>query len=397
MRNRMDSIDPPSDLVAVDPNAGGQLDAPAVYGRRRSVERAVSQLASGRHLLLDEPRRFGKSSFAQLLTNELNGSDDGLGVYHSVQGDSTRLEFVESVLGAIRSVPGAGRGVLDAVSSVMSNVEEVTAGPVSLNLAYRRDPVVALRTVVAGIDKAAGKKDRRLVVCLDEVTETIAAIGRSDGQAPARQLLAELRRLRESHRNVSWIFTGSIGFHHVLRQIGTTESMINDMRRFDLGPLEPAWARWLSGSVLMGAGVERSVADDSALCAAIAEATDGIPILVHMIGERVRDRGVRMTVANVTQVLDECFGSSDQASNLTHLLTRLESYYGDDADTAKRVLDRLAAEPCAHATLVDEDGADDALLDSLEADHYLHRDGANRLAWKYPSLARLWSIRRGRR
>lgn len=397
MRNRADSTDPPSDLTPVDPNAGGQLDALAVYGRRKSVGRAASQLASGRHLLLDEPRRFGKSSFAQLLTNELNSSGDGLGVYHSVQGDSTRLEFVESVLGAIRVVPGAGKGVLDAVLGVISNVEEVSAGPVSLSLAYRRDPVIALRTVVAGIDKAAAKKDRRLVICLDEVTETIAAIGRDDGHAPARQLLAELRRLRESHRNVSWVFTGSIGFHHVLRQIGTTESLINDMRRFDLGPLEPAWARWLSGSVLMGAGVEQTVADDSALRAAIAEATDGIPILIHMIGERVRDRGVRMTVANVAQVLDECFGSSDQASNLTHLLTRLESYYGDDAEVAKRVLDRLAGKPCTHTTLLDEYGVDDALLDSLEADHYLHRDGANRLTWKYPSLARLWSIRRGHR
>ena len=397
MQNYASSIDPPSELTAVDPNAGGQLDAPAVYGRRKSVERAASQLKSGRHLLLDEPRRFGKSSFAQLLTDELNSSGDGLGVYHSVQGDSTRLEFVESVLGAVRAMPGAGKGVLDAVSSVLSGVEEVAAGPVSLSFAYERDPVAALRTVVAGIDKAAAKKGRRLVVCLDEVTETIAAIGRNDGHAPARQLLAELRRLRESHRNVSWVFTGSIGFHHVLRQIGTTESMINDMRRFDLGPLEPAWARWLAGSVLMGAGVERSAAGDPALREAIADATDGIPILVHMIGERVRDRGIRMTTANVTQVLDECFGSSDQASNLTHLLTRLESYYGDDAATAKWVLDRLAGEPCTHAMLVDENGADDALLDSLEADHYLHRDDENRLVWKYPSLARLWSIRRGRR
>ena len=192
---------------------------------------------------------------------------------------------------------------------------------------------------------------------------------------------------------MSWIFTGSIGFHHVLGAIGMTSATINDVQRFALGPLDPDWASWLAGSVLVGAGLERREAEDAALRDAIAEATDGIPILIHMLGQRVRDHGTRLDPANVADVLSICF-RSDQSHNLTHLLTRLDDYYGADAGRARKVLDEVARGPLTGAELRAIDNADDDLVDRLEADHYLDRDEGNRLTWKYASLGRLWHVRR---
>ena len=200
-----------------------------------------------------------------------------------------------------------------------------------------------------------------------------------------------MRRLREECPNIRWVLTGSIGFHHVLREIGATTQSTNNTKVFALGPLSPEWAEWLAGCVLSGSNSE---ATDTQVHAELARATDGIPMLIHLVAELLRDepRG-SVSAGDIALLLDECFRRSDLSQNLTHLLTRLDDYYGNRTDEASELLD--AASDGVTAGPTGRDGQTRKLVDLLVDDHYLVREPGGKLRWKYPSLARLWRIRRG--
>jgi hypothetical protein len=381
-------------LVRTTPNPGGQLALNDIVGRNaRLADASTALLDDGRNLLLDEPRRFGKSSFAHLLVDAVNATTSHSAVYHSVQGDTTIQKVVTSLLGAVREVPGGRRNAI--ASALKSFLREVNVGPLGLSVAFEQDPLAALRASMTAIERELERTNSTLVICLDELTETIAEIAANEGAEKARELLGELRRVRETHSHIRWLLTGSIGFHHVLRTVGATASMTNDTRRFPLGPLDPGWAVWLAGSVLWGAGVEPGT--DEATRVEIARVTDGIPMLIHLVGQYVRDeRLASVDAADMAEILDTCFRRQDLNANMTHFLTRLEQYYPNDFDAAERVLDRVADGPATRRELDAFDGVTGRLLDALEDDHYLGRNDANLVVWKYPSLARLWRIRRGR-
>ena len=66
--------DPP-DLRQIQAKAGATLDITEVFGREAAMERAWGSLSRGQNLLLDEPRRFGKTSFLELLVARARTSD----------------------------------------------------------------------------------------------------------------------------------------------------------------------------------------------------------------------------------------------------------------------------------------------------------------------------------
>jgi hypothetical protein len=250
----LQDVDPTTHPIRrITPNPGGQLALQDIVGRNRSVNAAMQALLDDRrHLLVDEPRRFGKSSTVQLLVATIQNAEHEA-IYHSVQGDNTLIKVITSILGALSAIPGGKSGWIK--STLKNYVKEVNLGPVGLSLGFENDPLAALRLSLKDIDAELGREKKLLVICLDELTETVDAIATNEGNAKALEFLTEFRRIRETMSNIRWVLTGSVGFHHVLRKIGTTDAIVNDTKQFELGPLSPDWATWLAGSVLHGANL----------------------------------------------------------------------------------------------------------------------------------------------
>ena len=98
---------------------------------------------------------------------------------------------------------------------------------------------------------------------------------------------------------------------------------------------------------------------------------------------------------SVEDWLATCFRRQDLSANLTHLLTRIEPYYGAEAGQAEAILDLVSEGAANRRQLISNQGSTERLIDWLEADHYLDRNQVNECVWKYPSLAKLWRVRRG--
>ena len=179
---------------------------------------------------------------------------------------------------------------------------------------------------------------------------------------------------------------GSVGFHHVLRQCGATEGVINDLVNLPLGPLEPADASELAQRLLLG--IERG--SDEQAVAALVEHSGAIPYLVHALAHRLHDTGRgSVSVDDVAAAFGDFMDDRDDSRAVTHLLTRLAPFYGDRVMAAEEILDRVAVAGSATTT---EIGADGRLLDDLVDDHYLIERGGV-LSWRYDVLRRIWMHR----
>ena len=322
-----------------------------------------------------------------------------------MQGHSSTVGLVTALLAEVNQNRSA-KGRL--TTTVQKYITSAGVGPISLGVAFLQNPLTTLWTAFSDVDRTLKQDAQFLLLAVDEITEAIRAIGRTEGHQAAKDLLGVLRRMREELSQVRWIMCGSIGFHHVLREIGSTQNVLTITKRAEMGPLSAEWAQYLATCLMMGLGHQPHDAQTQAIVEALAENTDGIAMLIHMFAEHVKDNEIDSFSAEQVQgMLDECFVSSGQDANLTHLLARILDYYGGPGvgtsnEIAHAILDATSltsAQPVSHTYLLSITSAtsDDhrLVIDNLIADHYLVKTTSGTVRWRYPSLARVWRLRRG--
>jgi len=354
---------------------------------------------------LNEPRRMGKSSLLSLM--HASPPPGWLFVLSSVQGVSSSAELARSVLSDLQAHQSTANRLGTALREFFADNEiKVGAGPVDLTLkpTFAQRP---LETLEAGLESVATRLQAdqvSLVIAWDEFPDMINAIIENEGAAQAGALLGVLRRIRQKHSSrIHWLLTGSVGMHHALRRLNHGSSYTTDLDSVPLGPLSPAWARWLAGSLLLGA----NIGPTDALMAELAEVTDGIPFLLHLLVRHARNAST--AAATTDELFVRAVGDMDSSAQATHLLTRVDSHYGEYAPLAELLLDRIAYEPATRARLVQHlsasgtlDGASPAhaertirkILDWLVLDHYVVKDSRHVFSWRYPALRRVWVQRR---
>jgi hypothetical protein len=189
------------------------------------------------------------------------------------------------------------------------------------------------------------------------------------------------------------VISGSIGLHHALDDL----QPVSDLWPVPVGPLTEPDAVVLAARLLLGIGVTPT----PPVVADIVDETSAIPFYIQAVVDRMRSRPGVAVAAIVTECLAENVWQTD------HYVSRLTTYYGDEgAARARAVLDIVAVDGAP--TAIDVIAArlatrnpdlnvsrDDliALLDKLEKDHYLVREGnADRMS--SPLLARIWRFHR---
>lgn len=376
----------------------GQVSATDVVGRDLDIRRFWNRLLAG-SCLLNEPRRIGKSSVLLRMVDQPKPPGWHF-LKSSVQGVKTTDEFAALVLIEI----GRHRSVADRIKQTTRGFLEeaevnmgVAGSGLRLRGAFQQTPLRALEAALAAVDKHLAEDDEYLAIAWDEFPDAVVSIIGSEGPGAAAALLGTLRRFRDDYpERLRWLLTGSVGLHHALRQLSSSgEQFVTDLQNLPLGPLDEESARWLAECLLIGAGC---MFDEETMAAMVGE-TAGIAYLLHLLAARARDYGPRhVRAADVPELFAKAVGDLDASHQSTHLLSRLGDYYGDDTQTAEKLLDAIAASPAARADLAADVGLDDKtareLLALLTRDHYIEADDAGRYAWRYEPLRRIWVQRR---
>jgi hypothetical protein len=248
-----------------------------------------------------------------------------------------------------------------------------------------------------------------VVVIWDEAPWMVDKVRRDCGWEVAVDLLDELRAARDRYRRIRFVFTGSIGFHHVLRSLRDGRShraTLNTMRDEELPPLASADAGRLAWALLRWTvehGLTTPVIALPDLAERVGEVCEGIPWFIHAAVDDLARLGEPIDLAAVDQVVADARFAPNDGWELAHYEDRLPEYYGDDALTAGLALDAAAVRGTASTAEVAADlqhhGSehDEAsvrkLLELLQADHYLRR-GPDGWTFTYRLIREAWLDRR---
>lgn len=374
--------DIPADLDPLSPNPGGVGEPDALVGRESELARLQEAVIAGGAHVTGE-RRMGKTWLLKRLQDEL--AETVTAIYVSAETSDLDL-FANRLLGALRENRLVREQVMGWEKEVGGELK-LTIGVAGLTLAAKATRAAPTGRVPSGlnvIDLLTSPPGGPIVLIIDEITHLCQALG----PEMAREFLSGLRSRRQSG-GPPLVISGSIGLHHALDD----STPINDLWSVGVGALQPAEAVLLAARLLIGIGVEPT----PEVVAEIVRETSAIPYYIHAVADRLRYQ----ENIDVAAVVIECITGNLWSTD--HYLTRLVGYYGPDrAAQARALLDVVAlSETSVDLSVIDAQmstrnpdlrlARDELLdlLDKLEKDHYLVREGdADRMS--SPLLARIW-------
>ena len=377
-------------LRPITPQPGTDRDPDNFVGRVEMTTRARERLLAGSNLLLTDPRRMGKTFWMRTFAAQEQS-------FHSYfidyEGRKTVDEFLIKTAEALirdRSLPLRARKQLE---TIFDNGEiSLSKGPLAIKGYFQQTPPYHLLTRVLS---ALENEDSKTIpiVMMDEVPMAINNIAVHEGTGSAEQLLQTLRALRQETSRIRWIVTGSIGFHHVLRKINTTQGVLNDLNPVPLGPLADKEAEELASRLLLG--IEQPLIDT--VINELVKVTGGIPFLLHNVVKMLGEGPRNVTrPCDVHDYFEDFIDDPDQFYGLEHFLTRMPSNYDGRARIADDILRKALSETNVWVSIdslaPNEETA--ATLDDLVKDHYLERRGLS-VRWRYPVLQYIWARKKG--
>lgn len=257
---------------------GGVVSGEDFADRRAELAELGRELADGQHLFLLSPRRYGKTSLIRVLLDRLR-SRGILVAYVDVFRATTPGQLLElfagTVLQAAESTPERLlRLATDLLGRLRPQVGADSRGrpTLSLDIGHRPRNALALQEEVLDLpERLAQKRNRRLVVALDEFQEI--------QRFPGAGLEKAMRSHFQGHRRVSYLFAGSR--ESALRDMATLERspFYKFGRLMTLGPIPPEeFTRFLGARFRRGRlRVHRDVLD------AVLATADDVPYNVQRL------------------------------------------------------------------------------------------------------------------
>lgn len=384
-------------------NPGGKLDIEEIVGRDQLLvfirERLLTQ-----SLILAAERRMGKTHVLhKLVANPPNG---WVMLQRDVEGLRSATEFVQYAIADLHPHLSKAQQFRDWVNTMVSDASGAQIGPLKLpNFPPQHWKKVSQD---AAMHLQAAKDISHIAFLSDEFPWMLQNIAKTNPQE-AMELLDVLRALRQQNDKLRVVFTGSIGLHHILRQLktqGYNNAPTNDMASIKVPPLATGDARQLAVSLLGAIGL--ATADQNPPMQ-IALEVDCIPYYIHhVLSElsRRQDPTARATQLQIAKIVDEAIKSPHDPWNLQHYEDRTHDYYGMQRDSCLALLDAVASSNEGLAIQTAINGAKAShpdvtknewleLIHLLQRDYYVVRnDQTGALAFKFSIVRRWWQWHR---
>ncbi|MDO9571478.1 MAG: hypothetical protein Q7J58_19170 [Hydrogenophaga sp.] len=384
-------------------NPGGTLALEDIVGRDALVKDICARLDLQSVILVAE-RRMGKTHVLAKLSAE---APNGWVVFRrDVEGVRSAAEFVQKIVADLHPHLDKTTQFRDWVHTMVTELSGTKVGPLTLPNFQSKHWKQALCDTFDHVQDA--KDLDRVVFLWDEIPWMIQNIARADAQE-AMELLDVLRALRQQHAKLCMVFTGSIGLHHIVRQLkaqGYTNAPTNDMAAIEVAPLEAPDATGLANKLLKEIGLG---AEGSTTAADIAHEVDGVPYYIHHVLSDIAKRPdpkAPLTRSDLHRIVRTAIQSAHDTWNLKHFEERTQDYYGVQRDACLAMLDGIAAAPTSLEVQTAINGAKASFPDIkqndwielvrlLERDHYLLRDpDTGQLGFKFSVLKRWWQWHR---
>lgn len=385
-------------------NPGGQLAVAEIIGREKLIER-IRRSLDRQSVVLSAERRIGKTSI--MLKMQVEADPEREVVFFSdLERIYTPLELVETVLQSVETHLSIRQKTASRFRKLFKHLAGTEVGGViKLPAAVASHWKDLLVSVVSDLME---QEERRVYFFWDEVPLMLYNIKNREGESVAMEILDTFRALRQSHRNLRMIFTGSIGLHNVLtglRKTGYANDPTNDMDMIEVPPLEADKAVRLASLLIEGERI--AVSNTNEVSQTIASETDGFPYFIHhIVDEMARLDGGEASPETVRQIIETALTDAQDRWHLRWYRERIDNYYApEEKIIALALLDALGAaeEKLSFEDLFNfvkhkiETGNEELvreILNRLGKDHYTVQNTTGGFAFRFPLIKRYWKLHR---
>lgn len=386
-------------------NPGGQLAASEIIGREKLIER-ISRSLDRQSVVLSAERRIGKTSI--MLKMQAEADPRAVIVFFSdLERIYTPLELVETVLQNVEEHLSLGQKSANEFRKLFRHLAGTEiGGVVKLPAAIASHWKDLLVSVVGDLME---QEERQVYFFWDEVPLMLYNIKNREGEAAAMEILDTLRALRQSHRNLRMIFTGSIGLHNVLtslRKTGYANDPTNDMDTIEVPPLEPDKAARLASLLIEGERI--AVKKPEEIFQTIAAEVNGFPYFIHhVVDEMARREDREFDSDTVREIVETALTDAQDRWHLRWYRERIDNYYEPaERAIALALLDALCAAKesvrfddllnfVKHKIEIEDAEPVREILNRLGKDHYTTQDANGGFAFRFPLIKRYWRLHRG--
>ena len=380
-------------------NPGGQISPEEIVGRNQLIKELWERLRQQSFIFSGE-RRIGKSSTLKKMVSQ--APEDMLPIYRDLEGIRTPIEFVEAVWQDTETYlreEGKARRVREYVGGLIG----------SQFTAYQFPEVAASHwksLITKTVEDLVTLQNKQVVLIWDEMPHML---GNFSDQA-AMEVLDSLRSLRQTYPDVRMVYSGSIGLHHIIKNLqkaGYSNDPTNDMYPVDGQPLSLEDAISLTANLLEGENV--LVNDLYQTAEEIALAVDCIPFYIHHLVNQFKDSAEEINRELIVNTVEESLRNPLNLWKMDHYRERIDNYYSDvQKPYALEILDILSINPPTPFQrlwqyLKSEPDTQDketarTVLRLLMKDYYLIQEdnlSGSVYSFRYQLVQKYWRISRG--
>ncbi len=380
-------------------NPGGQIAPEEIVGREDLIGELWNRLRQQSFIFSGE-RRIGKSSTLKKMV--ANSPEDMLPIYRDLEGIRSPIEFVEGVWQDTETYlreAGKARRVREFISEL--NGSQFTAYQFP-ETAAPHWKILLTKT----IEDLISLQNKQIVFIWDEMPHMLGNFS----DETAMEALDSLRSLRQTYPDIRMVFSGSIGLHHIIKNLqkaGYSNDPTNDMYPVDGQPLYLEDAVELTINLLRGENIAVDYLQETA--EEIALAVDCIPFYIHHLVNQLKDYPEEINREVIINTVDESLRNPLNLWKMDHYRERIDNYYSDvQKPYALEILDILSINPPTpfqrlwqylktepHTT--DKEMAR-TVLRLLMKDYYLIQEdnlSGNVYSFRYELVKKYWCISRG--
>lgn len=376
--------------IIIGPAAEGDF----YFDRPYLDERFWKKLKESNNLSIAAPRRVGKSSFMlHLLKNNKEGY---LCVYIITESINESNEFFKKLYKTLLAQLNRGTKFKQFFEDV---VKRLDIKKISLSeIEFGRNEIDYYDEILL-LCKEVKESDVRIVLMIDEFSQTLENIITDQSREAARNFLHQCRELRQNldvKSKVSFVYTGSIGLENLVLSIDEPRS-ITDIGHFKIPPLSKDEAKNLITQILDGDPIKF---EDNEREFFLNKLNWLLPYFIQVMMSEIENLCKEKGELTITQaIIEEAFSKTlDNRSYFEHWLVRLRSIFkGTDFSCAKEIL-KIAAINNGIDTYQLQDtitkyNLEDAapLVNILQHDGYLVKDeGTSTYRFNSPLLQAWW-------
>jgi hypothetical protein len=321
--------------IIIGPAAEGEF----YFARPHLDEQFWKKLKESHNLSIAAPRRVGKSSFMlHLLKNNKEGH---FCIYIITESINEPNEFFKKVYKTLLGTLSLGGKFKQFFEDVFKRLDIKKISMTEIE--FGKNEIDYYEEILL-LCKEIKENDVRIVLMIDEFSQTLENIITDQSREVARNFLHQCRELRQNldvKSKISFVYTGSIGLGNLVLSIDEPRS-ITDLGHFNIPPLSTEEANKIITQIIDGDSIQFEEKEREYF---LNKMNWLLPYFIQVMMSEMdsicKERGKQIISESI---IDEAFKRAlDNRSYFEHWLTRLRSIFkGPEFSFAKEVL-KIAA------------------------------------------------------